>query len=204
MPTTETEWVALISVAGTLASGALGSYVTFHITKRSITANVVEGKKQREHDSSERDLDRQHEAQLASQNREQERRQNAYVSIQSVVHSVDRYAMEHMVGLRGLEVDQSPFPSIPPETEALAQLVASDAIVEGMDLLDKKINELQVAIGDARFWRMEAEAGRPDAKDAFHKVNVRVREVAKGTHDAAEAVHATLRRELLGVVFRAD
>jgi hypothetical protein len=204
MDITETEWVALISVSGTIISGGLGSLVTYRITERSINTSVREGNTQRDHDSSERVLDRQHEKDLADRNRDQERRQNAYVAIQTVVHAIDVFATSHLVGIGRPDDDDTSFPEIPPETEALAQLIASTAIVLGMDALNREMIFLSSTISDARFWRGEAEAQKPGALEDFHRANGEVRTIASQTRRVAKEVHSAMRDELLRVAHEGE
>lgn len=87
MLVTETEGVALISVVGTITSGFLGSRVTYWAGQRSIDSSTQVANGQRYHESQECDLDRQSAVKLADRNREQERRLNGYIAIQSMVHA---------------------------------------------------------------------------------------------------------------------
>jgi hypothetical protein len=197
MRVTETEWVSLVSVAGTLASGLLASRVTFRTTQRSITANDDLARKERKHDSEERARDRAGAVALADRNREQERRLAGYIAVQTVVHAIDQYAMAHSVGLRSADQDSTAFPVVPPEVEAHTQLIASQEIVMAMDELNIKLGLLQIAIQDARYWRDQVSGGVPGAKEYFHKANANVGPAAQEVTDAATSVHLQMRRELL-------
>jgi hypothetical protein len=193
---TETEWVALITVIGTVGSGALSSLVTFKLTKRSIGAAHCEGDAQRKHDSDERLLDRQNARDLADRNWDQKRRQDAYVAIQMVVQSMNQYALRHQFGIGRPDQDVADFQLVPAADEALAQLIVSTAVEVGMSRLNLELINLQAAIQDARFWRGEAENGKPGAKDDFHRSNVEVREIAVRATSAAENVNQLMRDEL--------
>lgn len=194
---TQTEWVALISVAGTIASGGLGSFVTYWITRRSINENAEEGKRFREHDSYERQLDRLHQIGLDDLNRSQQRRLDAYIALQSLVNITDAFAKAHRVGISLEQANSNEVvPEIPDSTQSLAQLVASDAVVVSMNLLTASAVALKSKINDAWFWHIEAQNEVPGALDSFRESNGEVKAAAREVSEAAVMVHGAMRREL--------
>ena len=195
---TQTEWVALISVAGTMTSGGLGSFATYWITRRSINENAEEGKRLREHDSYERELDRHHQTSLNDSVRRQQRRLDAYIALQSLVNITHDFAKAHRVGISIEQVDSNvAIPEIPDSTQSLAQLVASEAVVESMNLLTASVLALKSKINDAWFWHSEAQKKVPGALETFRESNSEVQSAARCVIEVAGAVHRAMRRELL-------
>jgi hypothetical protein len=181
-----------------LVSGGLSSFVTYRITKRSITQSAAEGKRERDHDSEERRLDRLHETNLADSNRNQQRRLDAYVAVQSLVNVIDKYATAHSTGIGAADSDSSDVPDIPDSMQSLARLVASEPVRLKMNELTKLSATLQAAVSEAWFWRAEEMNGKRGALDDFKRSNEQVKAVAKLLSEAITGVHHQMRRELIG------
>jgi len=76
-----TEWAALIAAGGAVLGAAAGGSVTYFVTSRQIRSTEAEGERQRAHDRDERENDRAHELRLAREEREQQRKHDAYVTL---------------------------------------------------------------------------------------------------------------------------
>jgi len=194
---TETEWVALITVGGALASAALASAVTYRVTLRTVASAEADGEKQREHDAKERKLDRDHEMALSVEERHQQRLRDAYVTFQVYVGAWGRFADWKM---RTYETDppqpEPVMPVIDAEAEAISSLLASRGVVESLEVLNEKVDYLRIAMGDHAYWESMKSPDLPGSVQELAESGNRMREAAERLSQAAHTAHNLMRQEL--------
>ena len=89
----------------------------------------------REHVSYERELDRHYDTGVDDLNRRQQRHLDAFIALQTLVSLTDAFAKAHRVGISIEQDSNGAILEIPDSTHSLAQLVASDTVVESINHL---------------------------------------------------------------------
>jgi hypothetical protein len=117
-------WAAAI---GALGGAALGGFITYLATRRQVGAATDEGKRHRDADAEQRQLDRDHEIALAREAREQQRLLDTAVAVMSWISLTVGWAHWRF---RCLQVGGPPFPEpelapTDPADQALAVLILS-------------------------------------------------------------------------------
>ena len=189
---------AALSVGAVLLSAALSAFVTYKVTSRSIQAAKAEGTKQRDHDSSERLLDREHEKSLSREQLLHQTKRDAYVMIQRYLAYWDRYALAHSTRfVLALDPSDEKPPVIGEDAEALANLIASGPVNAAVREVQSHISSLQLELQTANDFEFSMGSGIPDARQQWSSAKNRSRQAAL---DAVKAIAKTkdlMRTELL-------
>ncbi|HEX4434613.1 MAG TPA: hypothetical protein VH012_07280 [Acidimicrobiales bacterium] len=93
MAPTPTEWAALIAAGAALIGSAGSAFATYKVTARSVRAAQVEGDAARTYDAKQRDLDREHERTLHSQDRAYDRKADACVAVTTSISWMQDYVI---------------------------------------------------------------------------------------------------------------
>lgn len=134
---TPSEWSAIIAGGAALVGAAMGSVATFLVTDRQVRSAEREGSRQRTYDEGERRKQREHELALAREEREQQRKRDAYLAVMQHLTWGQQYTRWRLGELRWRFSPPATEPVVPDlrgESEAIAALftseTAADMVVE--------------------------------------------------------------------------
>jgi hypothetical protein len=185
------------NIGAILASSALTAFVTYRVTSRSIVAASKEGAKQREHDSSERKLDREHERALVLEQLVHQTRHDAYITILKYLSYWERFAEANSTSfvLAPDPADDSP-PVISEDADAIANLSASNAVNAAVREVQAHLRELHLELQTATDFEASIPAGIPDAREQMVKARARARQAATEAMTAINSTRDQMRSEL--------
>jgi hypothetical protein len=187
------EW----NIGAVLASSALTAFVTYKVTSRSIDAASREGTKQREHDSRERQLDRDHERALAREQLVHQTRRDAYVIILKYLSYWERFASANSISVvLAPDSTNDPPPVISEDADAIANLSASDSVNAGVRDVQLHLRELHLELQTASDFEASIPAGISDAREQMVSARVRAREAARKAVTAIDSTRDQMRSEL--------
>ena len=132
---------ALLTAGGAAVGALVGGFVAYMATRRQVTAMETEGERQRTATAAERAADRAHELALAREEREQQRKQDAYVHLMSYVIWVTEFVQARWVSLQ-VKVDtaaKAEYPKIDDSLRSLAVLMASEPVGKTLSILTNQL-----------------------------------------------------------------
>lgn len=186
------------SIGAVLVSAAMSAFVTYKVTSRSIRAAGDEGTRQRDHDSSERTLDREHEKLLLREQLVHRTRREAYVTIQQYLSFWEKFAIAHSTRfVISPDPSDEEAPVIGHEAEAIANLMASDSVNAAVKDVQQHLYTLELELQTARDFEASIPMGVADARQQMANAQARARVAATEAAAAIDGARELMRAELL-------
>lgn len=189
----------LVGGGSAVLAAGLATVGTYKVTDRSVKEAKAEGDRQRQADEKERQLDRQHAWDLAAEERQQQRRRDAYVAIQTYVTGWINTAQWR---IRPYETDPpTPAPEttlLEAETIATAELQASEQVIEALTDFTKKTQLFLVAIGGYRRAEEMADPQLPGSVNSATELREHMESRGNDLLTAGESIRQMMRDELAG------
>jgi hypothetical protein len=192
-------------IAGIVGGGSaviaagLAAWATYKVTDRTVREAKAEGELQRSAVEKERQLDRQHEWDLAAEERRQERRRDTYLTLEIYITGWADFASWR---IRMYETEPpTPAPDIlrlEPQTMAIANLMASDSVVEAALDFTKKVMSFRVAIGSLEQAQAVVSSELPGSYVQAAEFDSLMRTRGADVVAAQDAVRLMMREELAG------
>lgn len=182
-----------------MIAATLATIGTYKVTERSVEEIKNEGDRQREADRTQRELDRQHAWNLATEDRRQQRIEAAYLQLQTYIAGWSNYAEWR---IRMYETDPpTPAPALPvldAQDVALASLQSSAEVDAAVSTFTQRILTFRVHVGDYEYWERMASSDLPGSIEQRRESRQRLEASATRLIEAGEAVHSKMREELAG------
>ncbi len=126
-------WTAVAAAAGAVAASGITAFVTYKLTNRQIENAQDEGEKQR-----------QHELELAKDDRNQERLAKAYLVLTQYVQYHSQLARETTIRAQSDTGGPMPPPDIDDSAQATASLMASGEVGGLLQTFDACLHDFQM------------------------------------------------------------
>jgi len=172
---TPSEWSAIIAGAAALVGAAMGSVATFLVTARQVRSAEREGGRQRTFDEGERQKQREHELGMAREEREQQRKRDAYLAVMQHLTWGQQYTRWRLTELKWRLSPPAKEPDAPDlrgESEAIAALFTSERAADMVVEFNKRLFDFsrKAEAYEAALPGMERPAKLGEAKDASELV----------------------------------
>jgi len=126
------------------------------------------------------------------------RKSDAYVVIEMYLDYWEQYAQALSIHVTiASRFDDLPPPSIEQQAGALANLMTSPVVMDGMREFQQKISELQVEEQTAKDFKRMVDDGADSARLEFSQSLNRARSLAREAIEMADNLHRQMRAELL-------